>query len=643
MLTQRRQLTLCFLLCLGIILFAACGPRPRPTVDPSLIGTATPGPSPTPAPPTRTPTASPSPTPTPIELVVCQTGEPVSLYLYGDDTRARAGVFQALFDGPIDAVGYAYQPVILAELPSVAAGTAGLMDVEALPGTRVLDAATGAVVPLGEGVQLAQRDGSVVTYTGSGPARTVQVWAEFTLRPGLTWSDGQPLGADDSRFSFEVAASPDTPVSKFVVDRTASYDVVAPDRTRWTGLPGWIDSDYAQRFWTPLPRHRYGALDALALRSDPGANDQPLGWGPFMLAPGGWVKGGHLTLVRNPNYFRAAEGLPRVDQVTFRFGLDPDSVLAELRAGACHLAGDDVDFSGHLAALLEAGEAGWLAPQFVPDSAFEHLDFGILPAEGYRRAAGNDLFQDVRVRQAVAHCLDRQALIDQLVQGLAEVPAVYVPAAHPAFAGEALARYPFDPARGQALLAEAGWADTDGDGVRQQAQRRLSVELVSGPLGSAFRDTLLRLISEQLLVNCGLEALPALRSTPELFDPWPNGLLFGRRFDLGTFPWRTGIAPPCDLYLTSAIPSDQNPGGANNTGYSRPEFDAACQAATTALDEADRRASHMEAQRLFAEDVPSLPLFFRPKAGAALPAVAGFHLDSTAASVLWNVELLGLP
>ena len=137
--------------------------------------------------------------------------------------------------------------------------------------------------------------------------------------------------------------------------------------------------------------------------------------------------------------------------------------------------------------------------------------------------------------------------------------------------------------------------------------------------------------------------LPALRSTAELYDPWPNGVLFGRRFDLGTFPWRTGIAPPCDLYMTSAIPRDQNPGGANNTGYSRPEFDAACQAATTALDEADRRASHMEAQRLFAEDVPSLPLFFRPKAGAAVPDVAGFQLDSTTASVLWNVEVLALP
>jgi peptide/nickel transport system substrate-binding protein len=517
-----------------------------------------------------------------------------------------------------------------------------MAEVEVAPGQRVVDAATGAVVPLGEGVTLAQVDGSTITYTGLDPARTVQVWAEFTLRDDITWSDGAPVTADDSRFSFEVAASPDTPVSKFVVDRTASYEAVAADRLRWTGLPGWVDSGYAQRFWTPLPRHLYGALDAATLRTIPEANDQPLGWGPFVLAPGGWVKGGHLTVVRNPNYFRAEEGLPRVDRVTFRFGLAAEDVLEELEAGTCHVAGDDVEFAAHLPALRAAGEAGWLSPQFVADNAFEHLDFGILPAEDYRRPAGNDLFADVRVRQAVAHCLDRQSLIDQLMEGLSEVPRAYVPAAHPAFAGEALARYPFDPARGQALLEEAGWVDTDGDGVRQLAQRRLSVELVSGPAESAFREALLALISQQLLANCGMEAAPALRSTVELFDPWPAGQLFGRRFDLGTFPWRTGITPPCDLYLSSAIPNDQNPGGANNTGYSRAEFDAACQRALTALDEGERLAAHREAQRLFAVDVPSLPLFFRPKAGAALPRVTGFQLDSTAASVLWNVEVLGL-
>jgi peptide/nickel transport system substrate-binding protein len=120
------------------------------------------------------------------------------------------------------------------------------------------------------------------------------------------------------------------------------------------------------------------------------------------------------------------------------------------------------------------------------------------------------------------------------------------------------------------------------------------------------------------------------------------GVLFGRRFDLGSFPWRTGLEPPCDLYVTSAIPSDQNPGGANNTGYSNPAFDQACLAALGALDEAGRRAQHIEAQAIFSQDLPSLPLFFRSKLGLTSARVQGYQLDSSAASDLWNVESLSL-
>jgi peptide/nickel transport system substrate-binding protein len=539
-------------------------------------------------------------------------------------------------------LGYIQQPVILEALPSVSAGTAGQVEVDVVPGDRVVDAATGAVVPLGEGVTLAAPDGSVFVYTGDQPARTVQVWAEFQLRLDVEWSDGEPVTADDSRFSFEMASSPDTPGSKFVTDRTASYEATDTAHVRWTGVPGWLDSGFAQRFWTPLPRHAYGTLSAAELRTDLNANERPLGWGPFVIGAEGWVKGGHLTLERNPNYFRAGEGLPLLDRVTFRFGLDPASVLDELGTGGCDVAGDDVDLSGNIGELLTAQANGWLNVQNVPDSAFEHLDFGIGPSGDYRRAAGNDVFQDVRVRQAVAHCIDRQALINELLSGLSEVPVVYVPSDHPAFGGEAVARYAFDPPQGQSLLEQAGWVDADNDGVRERSNRRLSVTLISGPAESEFRQQLLGSLSTQLLENCGIEATPVFQATAPLYDIWPVGPIFGRMFDLAAFPWRTGIAPPCDLYVTSAIPAGDNPGGTNNTGYSNAEFDAACQTALTALDEETRRAAHAQAQVIFAAELPSLPLFFRPKLAAAVTGVSGFDLDPTAASVLWNIESIDI-
>jgi peptide/nickel transport system substrate-binding protein len=573
---------------------------------------------------------------------VCQTDEPVSLYLYGDDARARAGVFAALYDGPIDSVGYSYQPVILDGLPSVAAGSAGLRAVEVQAGDRVLDAATGAVVPLVAGVRLAQIDGSTLDYGGDGPATTLQTWAEFRLLPGLRWSDGEPLLAEDSVFSYQVAASPDTPVSRFVLDRTASYEAVDERSLRWTGLPGWRDSDFAVRFWSPLPRHLYQGYSPAELLNLPQANEHPLGWGPFVMAPNGWVKGSQLSMVRNPEYFRADEGLPSLDGVLFRFGLDPQTISDDLLSGACHVAPPEVDLSAQLPALRQAEQAGRVVLHQATDNAFEHLDFGIRPADGYRRPAGTALFQDARVRQAVAHCLDRQLLIDTLLEGASEVPAVYVPSGHPYFAGDALARYDFNPAAGQALLAEAGWADSGSDGVRQRANQRLLLDLVSAPEGSPFRESLLGFIQAQLLDNCGIETRPTLHDAAELYSPWPNGPLFGRRFDLGTFPWRTGIEPPCDLYLTDAIPSDQNPGGANNTGYSNPEFDQACLAARQALDETERRERHQAAQVIFSQDLPSVPLFFRSRLSASSPRLQGYALDATAASDLWNIEALQL-
>jgi peptide/nickel transport system substrate-binding protein len=569
---------------------------------------------------------------------VCQAEEPASLYLYGEDVTARAGLFDALFDGPIDTGGFSAQPVILAALPSVEAGTAGLDDLEVRPGERVLDAATGAVVPLAAGVQLRQRDGSVLVYSGEGAASTVHTWAEFTLRPDLRWSDGAPLTADDSVFSFEVASSPETPLSKFLVERTAHYDAVEPLVVRWTSLPGWVDSQFALRFWTPLARHAYGRYSPAELLTLPEINTAPLGWGPFMAEPGGWTAGDRLTLVRNPHYFRAAEGLPRLDRVTFRFGLDPAAIVNAVADGTCDLGSAVTDYSAQLEAVLRAREAGALASQFVPDTVFEHLDFGLLPADGYRRRAGNDALADPRVRQAAAFCLDRQALIDELLGGVGEVAHTYVPSSHPLYGGDALATYPFDPARGQALLAEAGWLDADGDGVRERANRPLSLDLAAGPPDSAFRAALAEFVAGQLGENCGFEVVPALSETAALYDPWPSGLIFGRRFDLALFPWRTGSEPPCDLYVTAALPTDQNPGGANNTGYSTPEFDLACQGAELALDAATRQARHAEAQARFSQAVPSLPLFFRVKIGLAALRVQGYRLDSTARSDLWNVE-----
>jgi peptide/nickel transport system substrate-binding protein len=98
------------------------------------------------------------------------------------------------------------------------------------------------------------------------------------------------------------------------------------------------------------------------------------------------------------------------------------------------------------------------------------------------------------------------------------------------------------------------------------------------------------------------------------------------------------VEPPCELYKTDQIPSDENPGGQNNTGYSNPAYDEACNRALGTLDPDEKKKWHAEAQRIFSEDLPALPLFVRLKIAVASPKVKNFIVDPTANSEMWNIE-----
>ena len=95
-------------------------------------------------------------------------------------------------------------------------------------------------------------------------------------------------------------------------------------------------------------------------------------------------------------------------------------------------------------------------------------------------------------------------------------------------------------------------------------------------------------------------------------------------------------------WIARSQPASANPGGTNAAGYANPAYDLACYRALAAPDPGAAAADHSEAQRRLAEDVPMLPLFFRPRHGAALPAVSGYVLDGSSESELWNIEHLSV-
>ena len=202
------------------------------------------------------------------KLTICMGQEPSTLYTYGNDEQAKDSILSSVYDGPFDNMTFAYQPVILTKIPSLADGDAIITSLDVQTGDLVVDD-SGYPVSLEAGTLVrpagCRSSNCAITYDGTSPLQMDQISAAFELIPGLQWSDGITLTTADSVYSFNLAADPDTPVSKYVVERTASYAALDDLVITWIGLPGYLDSSYYLNFWMPLPEHVWGAYSSLEL------------------------------------------------------------------------------------------------------------------------------------------------------------------------------------------------------------------------------------------------------------------------------------------------------------------------------------------------------------------------------------------
>jgi peptide/nickel transport system substrate-binding protein len=596
-----------------------------------------------------TATADPSliSTPLPPELntlTVCVVGEPDTLYLYGGSRMAATRhVMEALYDGPIDYVDYAYQPVILQKVPSIADGDALTRTVRVQGGNQVVNA-DGYVVELAEGMRVRPTgcyDDDCAVEFDSEPIWMERMEVTFALREDVTWADGEPLTVHDSFFAFQVASDPSTPGSRYLAERTLRYRVLDDWHVQWVGVPGFVSSTYFTNFFAPLPRHQLEGRDPeTLLRADETRRD-PLSWGPFVVEE--WTPGDHITLSRNPHYFRAAEGLPYLDRVVFSFNSSASEVVARLLSGECDVGTQDAGFELSMPLLTEAEQRDLLEVLSTPGNGWEHIDFGITSSSDYRRP---DFFGDVRVRQAMVQCIDRQAIADEITYGRSVVPDSYLPPGHPLYAGDYLVHWGYDPEAGRMLLEEVGWLDENNDGVREARRVRgvsagtlFEVTLLTSSDSSASQQVA-RIVKTHL-ADCGIRVNLETRPSWELFADGPEGPLFGRQFDMVETAWWFDVVPLCGHYMSSEIPDVGRWYGDNITGYSNPDYDAICQAALQALPGTPGYSEyHKQTQVIFSGELPAIPLFMWLRIAVARSNVLNFTLDSTSRSELWNIETL---
>jgi len=589
------------------------------------------------------PTATAQP---PRELRICIANEPNSLFIYGDSSLSARDIYQAIYDGPFDINYYAIDPVILKEIPSLAAGNAYLEPVEVGEGDYLVDVDRN-LTTLKEGVQYrpsgCREFSCSETYSGEDTVQIDQLVVQFELVDGLRWSDGEPLTVDDSVYSFEIAKALYPRVMPELILRTDTYQALDETKVEWRGVPGFMDPDYRLNFFSPLPRHAWSTLDAQDLLTAEISSRSPLGWGAYTIDE--WKPDDRIILKKNPLYFRSNEQLPYFDILIYIFIRDTEQALQDLLSGDCDIIDSSLANSLDTTKLHELDVSGDIALISVNGSAWEHIDFGI---EGLDPELP-PLFRDPQVRQALTMCIDRQRIAETLFGESAEILDSFVTPENPYYSSE-INKYEFDPQMGAHILQEMGWIDYDEDPETPRVAFGVPDIADNTPFSFQYLTTdeqskeVVAQIVQDSLEECGVHVDIISQPGEMIFAPGPEGQVFGRRFAMAQYAWAGSLEPACFLYMSDEIPGPypdypKGWGGANASGYNNPEYDHACSEAITTLpDWIEHQNAYKRALELYSTELPSIPLFIYPINVATRPDMCGVQFDSSSLNELWNVE-----
>jgi peptide/nickel transport system substrate-binding protein len=588
-------------------------------------------------------------------MVVCLGQEPESLFLYGNSSRSMWSVLEGIYDGPYDVVNYEPQAVILQQIPDLENGGAEYTATDVTKGDYVIDA-NGDLIVLNRGANVypsgCYEPACAIQWDGTSALRMDQLSIDFTLLPDLKWSDGEPLTAADSVFSYELAGDPILKLSPFVQQRTASYEAIDELTVQWKGVPGYFSTQYYRFYWTPLPQHLWGEMTAAELAVSTEASRMPIGWGPYTIEE--WVSGDHITMQKNDNYFRAGEGLPTFDNVVYRFiGDYADQNIAALLAGECDVVDQRSLLIEELETVLTLQSNNELTVYSTPSAAYEHIELGITSSDyddGYNMFSEDrpDFFSDVRTRQAIAQCVNREGIISRWLLNQTDIPVGLYPA-DTSFSLINPDALPYDPDAARTLLDQAGWKEYDGDPNTPRTAIGIPNILDGTPFEVNYvttNDSLRVKIAEHVkehLMECGIQVNITTVDPNELYAAGPGGVLFGRNFDMAQFSWSANTQNPCQHFMSDQMPSAQNQWlTVNLGGFQNENYDTLCSEAMHTLPIAgDTYTSRQLAvQQSYVDNMPIIPLYYRLDTVVSRTDFCGLTLDPSARSAFYELETL---
>jgi peptide/nickel transport system substrate-binding protein len=437
----------------------------------------------------------------------------------------------------------------------------------------------------------------------------------FTLRDDVRWHDGQPVTADDVKFTFDLAKDPATAslLASAYLAPVESAEVLDPRTIRFRFA--YPHAQALENFWwAPVPRHLLEGVAAAEMANAP-FNRQPVGSGPYRFRE--WRANERLVLERNEDYPEGLGGPPPAQRLVFRIVPEPATLLTELLTGGVHI---QMTVEPDQAPRIEQTAATEL--HSAPGTTLFYIGWN-----NQRQP-----FTDARVRRALTLAIDRQEIIDALLRGYGRPATSTVPPWHP-YAPD-IAPLPHDPAQAARLLDEAGWRER-GDGLRQNAQGQpLRFRLLTSerPLNRAIVE-----VVQSQLRRVGATAQIEIMEFQTMLSRHRD-----RDFDAVLSNWVLDnfqmASAPRSLFHSEQADVE---GSANRSGVRSPELDRLIEAGAAATDRARARQVWREFTEVLQREQPFTFMFWLDDLAAARDGVSGFRTDERSEFVSmheWSVR-----